>query len=232
MNKSRKRVGLMDVRISFPALDAPKPTMAGGTELKYQANFLMLPGSEAATALWKTICEVAAEAWGDRANAILQNPEKVPMKNGDARENPPAGYAGHYYIACRSKNAPDLRDANPNILITDPAVIRQKFCAGYRVNAFIDIYSYEVKSPGGAVIKSGIAAGLVAVQHRAPAEPFGMSTPAAGDFPDCTAEAEAASAMTMPPAAPSPAPAPAAHAAMPTAADLAFLGGTGADVPF
>ena len=141
------------------------------------------------------LLSVARSMWGERAAQVLQNPEKNPLKSGDAKERIPEGYAGMLYIAARSKNPPELRDANPHILITDQRTIREKFVAGYKVNGFIDLYSYEVKNPQGVTIKSGIAASLVSVQFAGYADAFsGVAKPAESEYPDCSAEAEASSA--------------------------------------
>ena len=113
--------------------------------------------------------------------------------------------------------------------------IRQKFVAGYRVNAFIDVYAYEVRGGNGSVIKSGIAAGLISVQFKAYADPFsGSARPDVSAYPDCTQDA-AASAQYAPaaaqPAQSTAAPAgyppagfgsPAAQPAQPTAAPAGY----------
>ena len=196
MAKKTERVFIRGARLSFPALDEPRATMAGGNDLKYQATFLLEPNNPSLQQVRAALMSVASAMWGDRAAAVLQNPDKNPLKSGDAKERVPEGYAGMLYIAARSKNAPELRDANPHVLITDPRQIREKFVAGYKVNAFVDLYPYEVKDARGVTIKSGIAAGLVAVQFCAYADTFsGVSKPAESDFPDCSAEAEQSGAM-------------------------------------
>ena len=196
MAKKTERVFIRGARLSFPALDEPRATMAGGNDLKYQATFLLEPSNPSLQQVRAALMSVASAMWGDRAAAVLQNPDKNPLKSGDAKERVPEGYAGMLYIAARSKNAPELRDANPHVLITDPRAIREKFVAGYKVNAFVDLYPYEVKDARGVTIKSGIAAGLVAVQFCAYADTFsGVSKPAESDFPDCSAEAEQSGAM-------------------------------------
>ena len=196
MAKKTERVFIRGARLSFPALDEPRATMAGGNDLKYQATFLLEPSNPSLQQVRAALMSVASAMWGDRAAAVLQNPDKNPLKSGDAKERVPEGYAGMLYIAARSKNAPELRDANPHVLITDPRLIREKFVAGYKVNAFVDLYPYEVKDARGVTIKSGIAAGLVAVQFCAYADTFsGVSKPAESDFPDCSAEAEQSGAM-------------------------------------
>lgn len=210
MPKKTERVFIRGARLSFPALDEPRATMAGGNDLKYQATFLIEPSNPCLQQLRAALMSVASAMWGDRASAVLANPDKSPLKVGDNKERVPEGYAGMLYISARSKNAPELRDANPHILITDPRAIREKFVAGYKVNGFIDLYPYEVKDARGVTIKSGIAAGLVSVQFCSYADAFsGVAKPAESDYPDCSAEAERSGAYGAG-AAPAPAPAPAA----------------------
>ena len=215
MAKKNERVFIRGARLSFPALDEPREAMAGQGDPKYQATFLLEPSNESVPLIQEALMSVARSMWGERAAQVLQNPEKNPLKSGDAKERIPEGYAGMLYIAARSKNPPELRDANPRILITDKRTIREKFVAGYKVNGFIDLYSYEVKNPQGVTIKSGIAASLVSVQFAGYADAFsGVAKPAESEYPDCSAEAEASSAAAYsgygaPAAAPAPAPAPA-----------------------
>ena len=214
MAKKNERVFIRGARLSFPALDEPREAMAGQGDPKYQATFLLEPSNPSVPLIQEALMSVARSMWGERAAQVLQNPEKNPLKSGDAKERIPEGYAGMLYIAARSKNPPELRDANPHILITDQRTIREKFVAGYKVNGFIDLYSYEVKNPQGVTIKSGIAASLVSVQFAGYADAFsGVAKPAESEYPDCSAEAEASSAAAYagygaPAAAPAPAPAP------------------------
>lgn len=223
MTKKTVRVFIGDARLSYPALDEPKPAMAGSDDLKYQATFLLAPSNPTVEAVKKAIWEVACAAWGDRAQAMLQHPDKSPLRRGDDKEKVPDGYHGMLYINARSKNRPELRDANPINLVISQEEIRQKFVAGYRVNAFVDIYAYEVRGGNGSVIKSGIAAGLISVQFKAYADPFsGSARPDASAYPDCSADA-AASAQYAPAAQPaqstaSPAGYPAAGYGAPAAA--------------
>ena len=185
------RVFITDARLSYPALDEPKETMAGNGDRRYQATFLIAPDNPCVKTLWNAIKEVASAAYGDRANAVLKTADKIPLKKGDDKEKIPDGYAGMLYINAKSKNAPELRDANPKIMIRDKETIKEKFVAGYRVNAYIDLYAYTVKNPNGSILKSGIAAGLVSVQFKAYADPFSSRTATSdSDYPDCTADAE------------------------------------------
>lgn len=218
MSKCNERVFIRGARLSYPALDKPRASSfdASGADPKYQATFLIAPDNPAMAAIRAAIQKVAEAEFGPKAMSVLQNPEKIPLRSGDAKENVPDGYAGMWYITAKSKNAPELRDANPRIIITGEQAIREKFVAGYYVNGFIDIYPYIVKNAAGAVLKSGIAASLVSVQFCRYADAFaGSAKPAESDYPDCSAEAEASGAAEFagswgaPVAAPAPAPAPA-----------------------
>ena len=194
---AKTKVFIKDARLSYPSLVKPREPLMGG-EPKYDATFLIAPDSPAAQQLQQAIHSVAVEAFAGNADRILQTGS--PLKRGDDKETPPAGYAGMLYITARSKMRPDLRDGNPQIMITDPAAIQERFKGGYHVNAYIEIFSYQAKSPTGAVIKSGIGAMLLGVQFRAYDQPFGMTLSAA-DYPD-----ESAAAAESAKYAPEPAP--------------------------
>ena len=172
----------------------------------------MAPDSGAAHNLTAAVQDIAHRAFGNAAEKILQ--ANSPVKKGDDRENPPAGYKGNLYLTARSKMRPDLRDSNPQIMITDPATIQDRFRGGYHVNAFVEVYSYEAKAATGAIIKRGIAAMLLGIQFKAYDKPFGGVSLSASDYPDESQSAAASSEYK-----PEPAPmAPAAGAYAPGAA--------------
>jgi hypothetical protein len=199
MPKKTERVFIRGARLSFPALDEPRATMAGSDDLKYQATFLLEPNNPSVRVIQQALMSAAGALWGARASQILANPDKNPLKAGDNKEKVPEGYAGMLYICARSKNPPELRDANPHILIVDPRTIKEKFVAGYKVNGFVDLYPYEVKNAQGVTIKSGVAAGLVSVQFAGYADAFScVAKPAESEYPDCTADVEASSAYSVP----------------------------------
>ena len=216
MSKCNERVFIRGARLSYPALDKPRASSfdASGADPKYQATFLIAPDNPAMAAIRAAIQKVAEAEFGPKAMSVLQNPEKIPLRSGDAKENVPDGYAGMWYITAKSKNAPELRDANPRIIITGEQAIREKFVAGYYVNGFVDIYPYVVKNAAGAVLKSGIAASLVSVQFCRYADAFaGSAKPAESDYPDCSAEAEASGAAEFAGSWGAPVAAPAQQAA-------------------
>ena len=129
MAKMNERVFIRGARLSYPALDKPRASSfdAAGADPKYQATFLMEPNNPAVTAIWQAIQKVATAEFGAKAQSILQNPEKHPLRRGDDKENVPDGYHGMMYLTAKSKNAPELRDANPHVLITGEQAIREKF---------------------------------------------------------------------------------------------------------
>ena len=216
MSKCNERVFIRGARLSYPALDKPRASSfdASGADPKYQATFLIAPDNPAMAAIRAAIQKVAEAEFGPKAMSVLQNPEKIPLRSGDAKENVPDGYAGMWYITAKSKNPPELRDANPRIIITGEQAIREKFVAGYYVNGFVYIYPYIVKNAAGAVLKSGIAASLVSVQFCRYADAFaGSAKPAESDYPDCSAEAEASGAAEFAGSWGAPIAAPAQQAA-------------------
>ena len=180
---AKTKVFIADARISYPALEEPRLSVNGDNP-RYEATFLFAPNSQAAQQLKQAVETVAEEEFGAQANRILAAGN--PVRSGDDREKNPAGYAGNLYITARSKMRPDLRDSNPRIQITDPAVIKDKFRGGYHVNAYVEIFSYQAKSPTGAVIKSGVSAMLLGVQFKAYDTPFGGVSLSADDYPDET----------------------------------------------
>lgn len=222
---AKTTVFLRDCRISFPALDEPKPQMMGG-DPKYEVTALMAPDSEACKQLNAAVIQVAREGFGQQADRMLAAPGFSPVRSGDDREKIPAGYAGMVYITAKSKQRPDLRDSNPKIMITDPREIKEKFVGGYHCNIYVEVYSYQAKAPNGAIIKSGIATMLLGVQFAAYDHPFGGVHLTATDYPDVTAQAQASS-MFKPTDTSSQASAPAAPAQQPQGAPQAASGNAG-----
>ena len=90
------RVFITDARLSYPALDEPKETMAGNGDLKYQATFLIAPDNPCVTKIKDAIKQIAIAEYGDKAKAVVTNREKIPLKKGDDKENIPDGYAGTF----------------------------------------------------------------------------------------------------------------------------------------
>ena len=186
----KERVFIQNARLSFPALAEPRETMAGNGDLKYQATFLLDPDNPSVKRLQEAIIKIARSEYKEKADSVLKNRDKVPLKKGNDKETVSPGYENKLYISAKSKKQPELRDANPRVVITDPKVIMDKFVPGYRVNGYVELYSYSVKGPTGATIKSGIAAGLLSVQFAAYDDAFGTPLPSADDYPDCSDQVE------------------------------------------
>lgn len=200
MAKNTERVFIRNARLSYPALDRPRESMAGQGAPKYQATFLLEPDNPSVAKLKEAIRRVAIAEWGpEKGEAALRNRDKVPLKKGDERETVPDGYQGMLYIAARSAYAPELRDSNPRILIKDEQTIKEKFVPGYKVNGYVDLCPYAVRNDKGVVIKSGIGCGLISVQFAGYADAFvARSTTRDEDYPDCSAEVEASQAYDAP----------------------------------
>lgn len=222
---AKTTVFLRDCRIAFPALDEPKQQMMGG-DPKYEVTALMAPDSDACKQLKAAVIQVAREGFGQQADRMLATPGFSPVRSGDDREKIPAGYAGMVYVTAKSKQRPDLRDSNPQIMITDPREIKEKFVGGYHCNIYVEVYSYQAKAPSGAIIKSGIATLLLGVQFAAYDHPFGGVHLTATDYPDVTAQAQASS-VYKPADTSSQAQAPAAPAQQPQGAQQAASGNAG-----
>lgn len=180
------RVYIEDARLSYPVLDEPKQIMGKGDTF-YQATFLIAPDNPSVARIKKAISEVAKSFFDEKvAQSILTRGDKIPLKKGDDKPNPPAGYEGMYYISAKSKRMPDYRDANPKIRLNDRDEIRGKFVPGYRVNAYVDIFPYEYRE-GSAIISRGVSSGLVSVQYVRRDETFGGGARLADDaYPDCS----------------------------------------------
>lgn len=182
MSKNVERIFIKNARLSFPALDEPAETMKGNKDLRYQATFILEPENPCVREIKLAIGRLATVEWKDRAKQVLANADKLPLKDGNRRSTP--GYENMLYVATKSKNKPDLVDANPKNRITDPKEIREKFQAGYRVNGYVDLFPYEFSG------MRGIGAALVSVQFAAYDTVFsGVSKPKANDYPDCTEQA-------------------------------------------
>ena len=235
MNKAQIRFFITDARLSYPALDAPRPSIQDPNDKRYQATFLLEPTNPCVAKLKEAIKQVAVQAFGpERAGAVLRDIKRIPLRPGESKEVVPEGYEGMLFLGAKSRTKPELRDANPSIKITDPEMIRERFAPGYRVNGYVDLFAFEKKSDGGAVLNYGITASLVSVQFKAYADTFSARASTKDeDYPDCSADA-AASGEYNPPVDPyAPAPAPAQSAAKPAGSGFTDVDMSGVDdIPF
>ncbi len=70
------RVFITDARLSYPALDEPKETMAGNGDLKYQATFLIAPDNPCIAKIKDAIKQIAIAEYGDKEQRLLSQTAK------------------------------------------------------------------------------------------------------------------------------------------------------------
>ena len=156
--KQRERVTVGPGRLSFPFLFEPRAVEGG--EPKYSATLLLPPGFDTKPLL-AALNRCAVAAWGpDRAKwpKKARTPDDVIR---DATEKSLPGYEeGWKFITATSKHAPDVFDANRDVVADESAVY-----AGRWGRVSVSPFSY------GTMGNVGISLGLNGVQilkHDAP----------------------------------------------------------------
>ena len=171
-------VKLTKVRLSFPNLFVAKEYKAGDGKPRYDATFLIEPGSENDKLIQAAIKAEAEASFGAKAASYLEsfrgNANKYCYLKGDLKEYD--GYAGMLYVACHSKTRPLVidRDKTP-LTAQDP-----KPYAGCYVNAKISIYAQKGEN-------AGIRAAFSGVQFAADGDAFSAGGPASVDDFDTVA---------------------------------------------
>lgn len=168
-----KRV-IKNVRLAFPDLwEATEFTPADGRP-RFNATFLIEPGSDADKAIRADILARAKEAWDtDAAKKLKQlenNPNKYCYTNGDLKDYD--GYKGMMVLSSHRREkdgAPDIRGnwAGPD---GKPVKLTQgsgKPYAGCYVNATVEIF---VQAKGEY---TGVRCTLVGVQYWKDGDSFG-----------------------------------------------------------
>jgi len=167
------KVKLTDVRLSFPDLFTAVEFKTGDGKPRFNATFLVVPGSENDKAIRAAIEHEANAAYGKKAAANLKawenNANKYAYLDGNLKEYD--GYEGMMYLACHSKVRPSVFDRNPNVILTAQD---GKPYAGCYVNATVDIYAQQGENPG-------IRAGFTGVQFSKDGDSFAGGTAAAPD---------------------------------------------------
>lgn len=176
---------LSNVRLSFPNLFEAKEFKPGDGKPRFDATFLVEPGSENDKAIRAAIAAEAAAVFGAKATALLRqwdgNNNKVAYCSGDLKQDYD-GFAGMMYLACHSKVRPGVFDN-----VRDPATGKARVIrtsaegrpyAGCFVNAKVSIYAQKGENPG-------IRASFSGVQFWADGVAFaGGATATADDFED------------------------------------------------
>ena len=178
------KVLLKNVRLSFPDLFEPVQYQGKGA-FRYNASFLVEPGSENDNKIRAAIKEAANETWGAKAAVQLKgmenNSNKYCYMDGNLKEYD--GYTDMMYISAhrsQAQGAPKVVDKNPKIELT---AADGKPYAGCYVNASLEIYAQKGENPG-------VRASLIAVQFVQDGDAFAGARATADDFDDLSEGAD------------------------------------------
>ena len=203
------KVKLSNVRLSFPQLFVAKEFKTGDGKPRYDATFLIVPGSANDKAIRDAIeAEGLAKLdkkWASFKASNERNANKWAYLDGNAKEYD--GYADHWYLACHSKVPPGIythRVHNGKVCtITQSGGVFQPDAfgkmqpvevdfqpvvpyAGCYVNATVDVYLQTGENPG-------LRGGFTGVQFFADGDAFSAGGAASPDeFADVGAGADAA----------------------------------------
>lgn len=163
------RINLTKVRLAFPDLFTPVEYEKGDGKPRYNATFLVVPGSANDKAINEAIKAAAEEIWKTKAAAKIKeytgNVNKFCYLDGNTKEYD--GYADHMYLAAHRRGAdgaPRIKDKDGK---TDLVESDGRPYAGCYVNAIVEIYVSE-KNPG-------IRANLLGVQFHSDGDAFSSS---------------------------------------------------------
>lgn len=133
-----------EARLSFPVLFTPRAPEPGA-EPKYSCT-LLFPLDANLSALQKAMRDCAMEKWGPAAKEMVAKHQlKWPIKNQEAKSHL-AGYREGHYLACSSKTAPGVVNAQLQRII-DPAEV----WAGQIVIASVKPYAWAHPTGGKGV---------------------------------------------------------------------------------
>lgn len=177
------KVLLKNVRLAFPELWTPTQYQGKGA-YRYDATFLIEPGSDNDKAVRKAITEAAAESFGAKSAAILKgmesNSNKFCYLDGNTKEYD--GFEDMMYLSSHrgeKQGAPLVIDRNREPL----SATSGKPYAGCYVNASVDIYAQKGEN-------QGIRASLLAVQFSRDGDAFAGSRANPDDFEDLSEGAD------------------------------------------
>lgn len=173
---------LRKVRLSFPDLFHAVEYQQGDGRPRWNATFLIEPGSTNDELIREAIQEAARDAWGEKAPRMLAqfegNANKFCYLDGSLKEYD--GYEGMWYLACH-RNA-TLRSGSPNarpaIIDRDKSPLTEEDgrpYAGCFVNAKVSLY-------GQAGENAGLRASFSVVQFDSDGPAFSGSAPTIDEF--------------------------------------------------
>lgn len=170
------KVTLQNVRLSFPHLFTPQAGTDGG-EPKYNATFIVEPGSANAKALAKGVDLVAKEKWADKAAGVLSQLRKTDKvcyreaektnQSGDVY----AGFEGMYWVSASDKVRPTVIDRDKTPLTAADG----RPYGGCYVNVILEIW------PQDNAYGKRVNAALKGVQFVKNGDAFSGGAPASAD---------------------------------------------------
>lgn len=168
---------LQNVRLAFLNLWTPS-NINGEGDLKYGANFIMVPGSLAATAAQAAIDAIVTAKWGAKGIAITKtiNKDKVALRNGDEHLDKSGeiyqGFEGMLYVVAKNKTRPTYID-QMKVAVTEADGV---LYAGCYVNAHVEFKCGDIPKAGKC-----IWAVLTGVQKYRDGDAFSGGRPASPD---------------------------------------------------
>ena len=145
---------LTGVRLSFPDLFKAVEYQTGDGKFRFNATFLVAPGSANDKLIRDAIRKEADAAYGKKADSMLKawenNANKFAYLDGNLKEYD--GYEGMMYLACHTKTRPLILDENKNPLAEEDG----KPYAGCYVNAVVSIYAQKGENAGIRASFSGV----------------------------------------------------------------------------
>lgn len=182
---------IKDVRLSFPDLWTAVEFKKGDGKPRWNATFLVVPGSENDKRIRAEIDaeakEVFGKTWEKTLAGLINQKNQSCYLDGNTKDYD--GYEG--MMALSTHRAAKLKNGSPN---TRPAIIDRdksplaqddgKPYAGCYVNAKVSIYCQGGENPG-------VRASFSVVQFVRDGDEFGSGAPKVDEFDDLGADADA-----------------------------------------
>ncbi|MDP3939856.1 MAG: DUF2815 family protein [Deltaproteobacteria bacterium] len=194
------KLKLLDVRLSFPDLFEAVEFKAGDGKPRYNASFLVVPGSENDKKIEAAIAAEVKAAFADAAKGakwlagIRGQSNKDCYTDGDKKEYD--GYEGMKVLSShrRAKDGPvgvygNVIDPQTGKVVVLTELAGKPYAGSY-VNATVEIY-LQTKGEN-----QGVRSGLQAVQFARDGDAFSGSKPATPDDFDALEQGADAEAMT------------------------------------
>lgn len=189
-NTSSPEVILRNVRLSFPDLFHAVEYKPGDGKPRWNATFLVEPGSENDKAIRSAILAAAQLEWKDKAPKMLasieNNSNKYCYLDGDLKEYD--GYAGMMYLSSHrsARLKSGASNSRPAIIDRDKSPLTEedgKPYAGCYVNAKVSFYAQSGENPG-------MRCSFSVVQFARDGDSFGSGAPSVDEFEDLAAGAD------------------------------------------